>query len=260
MAAALTMPTHQLMPPLLVFLTIAGNRSGGIAAVKAPLMRLQGPLRIVGSAADSLARSPFSPSTGSWPPWNPATSNLPWRVGVSRRVSRLRVRDRPPPLRQIRPFSRGPKGIPGARPLRIRQPIHGPRGAEYHPQVFDLRRSHVWLYPNGITSNKGWPSATVVESILGYNALSIQPQRGCIQNIDDWRNTFGVENAFWPVFPGQLVPHDPGPWAESRWDTNATVLKLMGDAQLRGGNRTRAAPVRQDSSPRPLARLRLFAP
>jgi hypothetical protein len=43
---------------------------------------------------------------------------------------------------------------------------------------------------------QGWPSATAAGLPWVLGPASKQPQRGCAQIADDWRNTFGVENAF----------------------------------------------------------------
>ncbi|MFT4589500.1 MAG: hypothetical protein ACI8QF_003615 [Limisphaerales bacterium] len=43
---------------------------------------------------------------------------------------------------------------------------------------------------------QGWPSATAVGLPWVLGPALKQPQRGCAQIADDWRNTFGVENAF----------------------------------------------------------------
>ena len=42
---------------------------------------------------------------------------------------------------------------------------------------------------------QGWPSATAAGLPWVLGPASKQPQRGCAQIADDWRNTFGVENA-----------------------------------------------------------------
>jgi hypothetical protein len=42
---------------------------------------------------------------------------------------------------------------------------------------------------------QGWPFATAAGLPWVLGPASKQPQRGCAQIADDWRNTFGVENA-----------------------------------------------------------------
>ncbi|MFT4589597.1 MAG: hypothetical protein ACI8QF_003712, partial [Limisphaerales bacterium] len=76
---------------------------------------------------------------------------------------------------------------------------------------------------------QGWPAATAAGQPWVLGPCSKQPHRGCAQIADDWRNTFGVENAFLNFVPRVGRSSQPlGFGAEFRWDSNATVSKTYG--------------------------------
>jgi hypothetical protein len=93
------------------------------------------------------------------------------------------------------------------------------------------------LIPTGLRPPaQGWPSATASGLPWVLGPCAKQPHRGCAQMADEWRNTFGVENAFLNFVA--RVGRASQPWALGQNPVGIRMRpfrKLVANAQPQGG-------------------------
>jgi hypothetical protein len=116
-------------------------------------------------------------------------------------------------------------------------PLISPRRRCVTHKFYILRRSHVLLYPNGITSYS--PRVGHPRQRLSLPWVTT-PFRSNPNGVASRIPTNGATPSALKILYGQYSQGSSclttlGFKTESRWDTNATVSKIVGNAQLRGG-------------------------